>query len=195
MADAALARALTLAIAAGAAALWLASPAHADAWAGDGKSGRLGFTATQAGARFTGRFTDFRVTLEFDAAAPGSGRLHVTVATASADTRDEDRDGILRGRDFFWSDHHPEAVFDAQGFERDGDGWSARGTLTLRGVTQPVVLRFTAVPAGDRLAMQGSATLRRLAYGVGQGDWASTEWIGDEVGVAFELSLPRAAGP
>jgi polyisoprenoid-binding protein YceI len=189
------ARALTHPLVLGCAALLLASVAHAGTWAGDAASGRLAFTATQAGARFTGRFGSFHVNFDFDAEAPAQGRLHVTVVTASADTQDDDRDSILRTEDFFWSEHYPEAVFDAQGFERDGEGWLARGTLTLRGVTQPVVVRFTTVPAKDHLAMQGSTTLRRIAFGVGQGDWASTEWIGDEVVIAFDLSLRPPAGP
>lgn len=190
-----MARTLTHSLAAGCAALLLASGAGAGTWAGDAATGKLAFTATQAGARFTGRFTSFHVDFDFDAAEPARGRLHVTVATASADTQDDDRDGILRSRDFFWSERHPEAAYHADGFEQDGQGWLARGTLTLRGVTQPVVVRFTAVPEKDHLAMRGSATLRRLAFGVGQGDWASTEWIGDEVGIAFELSLRAPADP
>jgi hypothetical protein len=38
--------------------------------------------------------------------------------------------------------------------------------------------------------------LRRLEFGVGQGEWATTEWIGDEVEVRFDLSLvPADARP
>ena len=41
--------------------------------------------------------------------------------------------------------------------------------------------------------MEGSSKLHRLAFGIGQGDFASTEWIGDEVDVRFELKLRPAA--
>ena len=37
--------------------------------------------------------------------------------------------------------------------------------------------------------MKGSANLKRLAFGLGQGDWASTEWVGDDVDVRFDLKL------
>lgn len=189
-----MARALTLAAAV--VALGWAAGASADGWQGDAKAGKLEFSAVQAGARFTGRFTEFRVALDLDPGEPARGRLQVAVATASTDTQDDDRDGILRSEDFFWSKRHPEASFRAEGFEREGQGWRAHGVLTLRGVAQPVVVRFTAAPERGRLKMKGEAKLSRLAFGVGQGDWASTEWIGDEVGIAFELSLrPAAAGP
>lgn len=191
-----MARALIPRIAACGLAFVAAGGASAGPWAGDGKAGKLEFTATQAGARFTGRFTDFRVEFDFDAAAPAQGRLHVTIATASADTQDNDRDGILRSEDFFWSGRHPEAVYHAEKFERDGQGWRALGELTLRGVTRPVAVHFSTAAGKDLLTMKGRATLRRLAFGVGQGDWASTEWIGDEVGIEFELNLsPGPARP
>lgn len=189
-----MARTLIARLGAGCAACLFALGASAGAWQADGKDGRLEFTAVQAGAKFTGRFTDFRVALVFDAARPAEGRLRVTVATRSVETEDDDRDGILQSDDFFASGAHPEAVYEAAGFERDGQGWLARGQLTLRGVTRPVLLRFTTAPAKDRLAMRGRATLARLAFGVGQGDWRSTEWIGDEVAIAFDLGLrPDAA--
>ncbi|MGQ0430546.1 MAG: YceI family protein [Gammaproteobacteria bacterium] len=188
-----MARALSIRIAAACALFLCTTGAQAGAWQGDGRAGKLEFTALQAGAYFTGRFREFRIELDFDAAAPAKGRLHVTIATASADTQDDDRDGILRSQDFFWSERHPEAVYHAEGFVREGKGFRAQGTLTLRGVSQPVAVHFTALPAQDHPAMKGSATIRRLAFGVGQGDWAATEWIGDEVAIAFELKLSPAA--
>ncbi|HEY7753212.1 MAG TPA: YceI family protein [Steroidobacteraceae bacterium] len=187
-----MARALTLGLAS-CAALLCAGGAWAGAWTGDGHAGGLEFTAMQAGARFTGRFAEFRVDLDFDAAAPAQGRLHVTIATGSADTRDADRDAILTGTDFFWSERHPQATYHAEGFERDGKGWRAVGSLTLRGVTRQVPVRFEVAPGTDRLAMKGRAMVRRLDFGVGQGDWASTEWIGDDVVIAFDLALRPAA--
>ena len=42
--------------------------------------------------------------------------------------------------------------------------------------------------------MKGDAKIRRLPFGVGQGEWQSTEWIGDEVVVRFDLKLKPATG-
>ena len=35
----------------------------------------------------------------------------------------------------------------------------------------------------------GEARLSRLAFGVGQGEWQDTQWVGDEVTVRFDLLL------
>jgi polyisoprenoid-binding protein YceI len=173
-----------------------ATAAAAGAWRGDPGSGSLQFMAVQAGATFAGAFRRFAVEFDFDPARPAAGRLDVTVETASVDTADAERDEILRGRDFFWVERHPRAVFHAARFERDGSGWRAQGELTLRGVARPVAVRFELAADGDRLLMTGTSQLRRLEFGVGQGEWESTEWVGDAVGLRFELRLrPAAPGP
>jgi polyisoprenoid-binding protein YceI len=168
-------------------ALALVPAAHAELRQADQSDGRLEFSVVQAGARFTGSFTRFRVALDFDPAHPDRGQLDVTVEVGSLDSADSERDEILRGPDFFKVAEHPQAVFHARRFERAGDGWRAPGDLTIRGVTQPVPVMFTLAPGAS--AMTGSASLRRLAFGLGQGEWASTEWVGDEVDIRFQLRL------
>lgn len=172
-----------------------AGASQAADWRGDERSGSLQFIAVQAGATFPSAFRRFRVRFDFDEAKPAAGRLDVTVETRSVDTADVDRDEILRSRDFFWCEQYPEAVFHAEKFERDGAGWRASGELALRGMTRPVAVRFELAPGPMQLAMKGKADLRRLEFGVGQGEWSSTEWVGDEVGVLFDLKLLPAALP
>lgn len=167
-----------------------ATVALADVRQADGASGALEFQATQAGARFTGAFRKFHVSLDFDPAKPAVGRLDVTVDTASLDTKDGERDKILRSPDFFWSDKYPEASFHATHFERAGEGWRATGDLEIRGVSKPLPVSFTLAPMNA--AITGTASLKRLAFGLGQGDWASTEWVGDDVDIRFDLKLAPA---
>ena len=72
-----------------------------------------------------------------------------------------------------------------------GNRFVAEGSLTLRGVTQPVPLQFTWTP-GAKPVLEGSATLKRLAFKVGEGDWADTALLPDEVKVSTRLVLsPR----
>jgi polyisoprenoid-binding protein YceI len=159
----------------------------------DASSGRLEFTAIQAGAKFTGGFKRFDVTLDFDPAAPAQGRLDVTVDAASIDTQDGERDEVLRGPDFFAVARFPQAEYHATRFARAGSGWRADGELTIRGMKKPVPVTFTlATAAGGATVMKGGASLKRLDFGLGQGEWASTEWVGDAVDVRFELTLSPA---
>jgi polyisoprenoid-binding protein YceI len=173
-------------------ALLLCPAALAGPRQADGSAGTLEFTAIQAGAKFSGAFKRFRVTLDFDPAAPARGRLDVTVDTQSIDTQDGERDEVLRGPDFFATARHPQASYHAERFERTAGGWLAAGELTIRGVTRPVLVAFTLAPGDQATRMSGTARLKRLDFGLGQGEWASTEWVGDDVDVRFELSLSPA---
>ena len=127
--------------------------------------------------------------LDFDPAKPQAGSLDVTVETGSVDTQDGERDEILKGPDFFSVEKYPQAVFHA-------DALRARGRRLARDRRSHDPRReedragqFTLAPAGAATVMKGSASLKRLAFGLGQGDWASTEWVGDDVDVRFELKL------
>ena len=57
-----------------------------------------------------------------------------------------------------------------------------QGALTLHGVTKDVQINFQFAPPRRRQAL-GTARFKRLEFGVGQGDWKSTEPVGDEVKV------------
>lgn len=177
-------------------ALLAAGAAGAKSWQGDAAAGALQFDAVQADATFTGSFKDYDLRFDFDPAKPAGGRLDVTVALASTDTEDTERDEILKSAEFFWIERHPQASFHATRFRRDGKRWRADGELTLRGVTRPAAVLFTLAEQGQALRMKGDAKIRRLPFGVGQGEWQSTEWIGDEVVVRFDLKLkPAPAAP
>ena len=72
-----------------------------------------------------------------------------------------------------------------------GDEYAADGTLTLRGVSRPVTLTFTWTP-GSPATLAGRASVKRLEFGVGGGDWADTGAIPDEVAISTRVFLRPA---
>ena len=169
----------------------VAAFAVATAPAADPVPGTLAFEAMQAGARFTGEFARFTADVAFDPADPAACRFEVGIDTASADTQESRRDGLLKGPDFFWVERHPSARYRGAGCRKAAQGYALDGELTLRGVTRPVALLFSFEPGAKAARLKGSASLNRLDFGVGQGEWQSTEWVGNEVVVRFDLALPR----
>lgn len=153
----------------------------------------LQFTFTQAGARNQGHFRRFPVTFDFSPANPTSGHLEVTVEMSSVDTGDTERDDTLRGDDLFAATKFPQAHFAATRFNRTASGFEAVGKLTMRGVTHDVTVPFTFRTATENGAavgyMDGKTSVKRLDYGVGQGDWKATDQLGNDVGVSFALRL------
>jgi polyisoprenoid-binding protein YceI len=177
-----------------------ATPAAASAvsrYTLDPAKSSLEFTFLQAGAKNTGRFPRFTVSLDFPGADPEGGRLDVTVDTAGLDTGDKDRDDILRGDDLFAVKKFPQAHFSAAKIVKTATGFDAEGPLVIRGVTRDTHVLFTfrqATEGGATVGyMAGKAVVRRLDFGVGQGDWKATDQAGNEVAVSFALRLTRAA--
>lgn len=157
----------------------------------------LEFTFLQAGAKDTGRFPRFAVTLDCPGADPAGGRLEVTVEVAAVDTGDQDRDDVLRSDDLFAVAKFPRAHFLATRIVKTAAGYEADGALTIRGVTRDTKVPFTfreATEGGVAVGyMTGKTVVRRLDFGVGQGDWKATDQAGNEVTVSFALRLTRAA--
>lgn len=166
----------------------------ATVWAADAVRSRLEFTGTLSGGSFEGSFQRFQPEITFDPGDLAGSRFRVTIETASADTLDADRDTILKGPEFFAVDRWPVARFEAERFGAAGPGrFTAQGKLTLRDVTRDVTLSFTFRPAADSGAavLEGGTTVRRLDFGIGEGEWRDTRWVGDEVTIRFSLFLRR----
>jgi polyisoprenoid-binding protein YceI len=166
----------------------ISSIASAATYSADAAS-RLEFTGVQAGAAFKGVFHQFTATVDFDPAALATARIEVTIDMNSADSGDKDRDGTMRGADIFDVAHFPTAHYLTRSVTRTATGFSAVGALTLRGVTKDVPLEFKFAPGAAGASLSGTAELKRLDFGVGRGDWKSTEWVADAVKIAFSLNL------
>lgn len=152
----------------------------------------LAFAGKYQGETFSGTFPGFRTTVSFDPANPAAGKLSVTIPIATATTQNDDYDTEMRGAAFFDATKFAQATYTASGFRDLGNGqYAADGTLELRGVRKPVTLTFTWTP-GTRPLLSGRATVRRLDFGVGGGEWADTGTIPNEIAVSTRVYLQPA---
>ena len=79
-----------------------------------------------------------------------------------------------------------------------GDRYEARGKLTIRDVTRDAVLPFTLTLTDDpsrpgtlRAAARGRLLIKRLDYGVGQGEWSATGQVADDVTIDVSVLASR----
>jgi len=171
------------------AALLLAGlPAHAANYI-QAPGSRLAFAGTYQGEKFTGRFNGFATRLSFDPRQLANARLDVVIPLASVAISNPDYTSELRGAAFLNTSKFPQARYTATRFRAlGGNRYAADGTLSLRGVSNPVTLEFTWTP-GARAVLVGKATVRRLAFGVGGGEWADTSLIPDNVSISTRVVL------
>lgn len=154
----------------------------------------LAFATTWSGDAVEGRFERWTADIRFSPEALDRSRVSVSIDLASVNTGDSQRDASLPTSDWFDAAAHPKAIFTATRFEKTGEGrFIAHGRLSLRGVSKPQELPFRLQIDGDRAQVSGVTSLDRTAFGVGQGEWTSTDQIPARVTVRIALKARRTS--
>lgn len=178
--------------------LTAALPAHAGNWSVIHAQSRLGFTATQTGSDFSGRFTDFDADMTFHADDLAASAFDVTVDVTSVDTGSNDRDSTLAEKPWFWFEEFPRARFETKRIvHKEGDTYEAVADLTIKSNTHEVTLPFSWTRQGDNARvegqvtaiMQGGLSMDRTRWNVGTGEWSSGDTVGRKVDVKVDLLL------
>lgn len=136
-------------------------------WTIDPSHSEVGFTVRHLMSKVRGQFE------KFEGKITTSGELAGTKAEASIDlnsvnTRDEQRDGHLRSADFFDTENSGPMTFESLSF----DGATAKGNLTIKGVTNEVELdvEFLGIendPWGNqRIGFEATTEINRKDFGV-----------------------------
>ncbi len=113
------------------------------AWTIDTAHTSVGFVARHMGlSKVRGHFTSFRGEVEADGADVTSARGRVEIDLDSLDSGNADRDGHVKGPDFFDVEKHPTMVFESKSVTRDGDGYKVVGDLTIKGITKEIELNY-----------------------------------------------------
>jgi polyisoprenoid-binding protein YceI len=170
-----------------------ASAPPASAWLVDKAASSVRFTSSMAGEAFSGTFRRWDADVQFDVANLSGSSVTATFDVGSVVTGNADRDQALPTPTFFNAPAFPRATFVARGFTQAGPGhYVAAGVLTLRGVSRPLTLPFALTVTGSQARMTGSATINRLAFGVGQDEWKATTAIPAAVTVSVAVSARKA---
>lgn len=185
------------------AALLFATPAFAgpqDRWTIDPNASKLNFTASQVGSQVSGRLPTWTGTIVLDPAALAAAHIDIRIEMPPVSTNNRDVDSLLKGPNFLDVMKFREVRFVSTHIAgKGGDRYEAQGKLTIRDVTRDVVLPFTLAIVDDptqpgrvRATARGRLGLKRLDFGVGQNEWASTGQVANEVGVDFTVIASRS---
>lgn len=150
--------------------------------------GTLAFRTDYSGEAINGRFTRWTADIQFSPDDLEHSKIAVDVDLASVSSGDSERDDTLKGDDFFGVAAHPKARFTATRIRKQGSGYVADGTLALAGASRPVPVAFTLKIDGTHAQASGTATVKRLAFGVGKGQWSDPGTIPDAIAVTFRFA-------
>ena len=174
-------------------ALLVAVPAHAQQALQPAQSS-IQFTAKQMGVPLEGHFKKFGAQIAFDPAKLATSRIAFTVDTGSATLGSRETDAELPKPTWFNVPKFPQAQFESSSIKALGDGkFDVAGTLTIKGNAQSVVVPVTLTQSGASTTAVGALPIKRLAFKIGENEWADTSMVADDVQVRFKLTLTGVA--
>ncbi|WP_329115527.1 YceI family protein [Streptomyces sp. NBC_01353] len=163
----------------------------------------IGFTVRHAMVtNVRGTFGEHEGTLTLDGSNPGASAASIDVKIASVDTGIGDRDGHLRGGDFFDAEQFPLMTFrSTEAAQLGGDKYRVTGDLTIKDVTKPlsIDLEFNGTatdPYGnERVGFEGSAEILRSDWGLTWNAALETGgvMVSDKVKLNFDISAIKNA--
>lgn len=153
------------------------------------KGSTLTFNSSFQSESFRGEFSRFTPQIRFDPKQLATCRFDVSIDLLSVNSQNKERDDTLKTADFFDTKKTPSARYVATKFTSlGGNRYQANGTLSLRGMTKPVALIFTWVE-NKSAVLTGDATVNRLDFNIGTGDWSDTELLPNAVKIHTRLIL------
>lgn len=147
----------------------------------------------------TGDFQTFEGSLETEGDALEGGSISAVVDVNSINTNNAQRDGHLKSDDFFNAEKFPKLTFNSTSIVKNGDKYAITGDLTIRDITQSVVL--DAVHAGKlvgmggelRTGVQATGTINRKTFGLSWGAMVEgVNVVSDNVEILLNVQLVKA---
>ena len=150
---------------------------------------RIDFIYKQMGVAVDGKFRRFSSTLNFDPAKPTAAKASFDVELASVDTGAPEGDQEVVGKPWFNAAAFPTARFVSGAVTPlGGNRYEVAGELCIKGKTQPVVVPATFTAQGSSGVFEGSFTLRRADFSIGEGSWAKFDIVANDVVVKFRIT-------
>lgn len=150
----------------------------------------IAFTSTQMGVPVDGRFRRFDAKIALDPKQPQTGSVSLTIDAGSATLGVPESDTELAKPNWFDTAKFPQATFQSTGVRSLGVGkFEVAGTLSIKGRAQAIVVPVTLAQSGATSTATGSFTIKRLTFRIGDGEWADTSMVANDVTVRFRLAL------
>lgn len=149
----------------------------------------VAFVYKQMGVAVDGRFTKFSSQLSFDPAKPTAAKATFNVELASVDTGAPEGDEEVAGKPWFNTQAFPTASF-VSGTVKPlgGNRYEVAGKLSIKGRTQDVVVPATFTEQGRNGVFEGSFSIRRADFAIGEGSWAKFDIVANDVLIKFRIT-------
>ena len=174
-------------------AVLVLGPAASGAWAGQvlvPERSEIFFIGKQMGVPAEGKFQKFAVEAALDPAAVEKSTARIVIDMNSVALPAADFTTEVKRKRWFDAAGFPEATFESKRFRSLGDGrYEIDGTLTLKGVSREISSPLMLKTDNSELVAAGEFEIKRLDFNVGDGPWADTDTVANEVRIRFKFRL------
>lgn len=154
----------------------------------------ISFVSRQMGVPVEGKFRQWTAQIAFDPKQAAAGKVGFTIQTGSASFGSAETDAEVPKAPWFNVAKFPTASFASSAIKPLGGGrFEVAGTLSIKGSSQPVVVPVSVIQSGASSTASGSFTIKRLDFKIGEGEWADTSMVANDVTVKFKLALTGMA--
>jgi polyisoprenoid-binding protein YceI len=154
----------------------------------------ISFVFKQMGVALEGRFKKFDAQIDFNPTKPETGKVAFSVDIASATLGNAESDAELPKAAWFNTAKFPQATFQSSSIKALGGGkFEVTGKLGIKGSQRDVIVPLTLTQAGTATTATGVFPIKRLAFKIGENEWADTSMVADDVQVKFKVALTGVA--
>lgn len=134
--------------------------------------------------RINGTFGGLKTDIQFDKAHPEQAKISASIETESIAT------GFFlknsHAKDALGTDKYPTIKFTSTSVAKSGNGFDAKGQLTMKGVTKPSTIHFTFDDKGSEGVFKGEFKVIPKEYGIDRS--------GTPEQVTVDLTVPVVKG-
>ena len=149
----------------------------------------INFVYQQMGVKLDGKFRKFAARLNFDPAKPTEAKATFDVDLASVDTGAPEGDDEVAGKPWFNTKAFPTAQFVSGSVKAlGGNRYEVAGKLTIKGKSQDIIVPATFTAQGNTGVFDGTFTIRRGDFSIGEGAWAKFDIVANDIVIKFRIT-------
>lgn len=173
-------------------ALFATVQVQAATWGIDPNESKVIFKYSFEGTPYQGEFKNVEATFKIDIMKPSSCDFTVTIPIGDIGVESPEVLDYLHDVELFDVDQFPTATFKANKCRLEaGSAFVSDGVLTIRDQTHPMSFPFDLeiemYDGQPRFHLTSEVTIQRLKYGVGQGYWANTAAVPNDVVIVVDV--------
>ena len=172
--------------------MFLGMTAQAANWELSPAKSKVIFQYSYKGKPYQGEFKNVKATFKIDPANPGACEFSVTIPIGDLYVSSKEVVDYLLDVELFDVDQFPTATFKANKCRLQSvNSFVSDGTLTIRDKNKPMSFPFKLEVGANGFHLTSDVTIKRLDFGVGQGYWANTSEIPNDVKIQVDVNAAQ----